>query len=143
MKTVTRKFSSHSIFEVPETSPPQQQDVHLKFKSPCEPETTPKSQNLRSALACFPWWSWKKQYSVLHKHNLEHSLECEGSHFQALPTWRQCGHRLSSRTTSWFGKQDLGQFHQLYYSPARAKLQISFSWKKGERGQHSPVAGQL
>lgn len=109
MKALTKKFNSHSVFEVPQTTPPQQQDVHLKFKSTCEPETTPKSQNLRSGL--FLSCRWKKFCPVLHKHNLEHSLECEGSHFQALPTLKKCGHYLSSRTTSWFGKQDLGLLH--------------------------------
>lgn len=55
MKTVTKKFNSHSIFGVSQTTPPQQQDVPLKFKSPCEPETAPKSQNLRSGYFSVVW----------------------------------------------------------------------------------------
>lgn len=44
------KLIFHSVFnKVPQTAPPQQQGAHLKFRRPCNPETTPKPQNLRSA----------------------------------------------------------------------------------------------
>lgn len=55
MKTVTENAcwvaaeAHFSISEVPQTTPYQQQDAYLKFGNPCNPETTHKTKNVRSA----------------------------------------------------------------------------------------------
>lgn len=130
------------LFEVPQTTLPQQQGAHLKFRILCEPEATPKPKNLRSlqhtpnrhrqigTAQKIPLFSKTQLEAIVPYITQAYSWSTQGSHFQALPTLRQHGHTLSSRTTSWSEKQEWGVVHWYEFSPTRAKLQISHSWQK-------------
>lgn len=79
---------------------------HLSPKNLRSLQHTPNRHRQISTAQKIPLFSKTQLEAIVPYITQSYSWSTQGSHFQALPTLRQRGHTLSSRTTSWSEKQE-------------------------------------